>query len=117
MRRLFVTIVVAALAFLSSIPASAADGPPTVTPPGRYVVIAHWKFTPKVLVTVVGTTVEWINRGNGSHTSISDDGLWNSRAIAPGGTFSYTFTAPGTYSYHCRYGNGINGQVQVEASG
>jgi plastocyanin len=117
MRRLFGTVVVATLACVSAVPASAAHGPPTLTPTDRHVIIAHWKFTPKALVIVPGTTVVWVNRQHGYHTAISDDGLWNSHAIPPGGTFSFTFTAPGTYPYHCRFGNGIFGQVQVLGSG
>jgi plastocyanin len=118
MRRLFGTTLIAALAFASAAPASAVPGSatgglPTPTPSNRNVVIDHWKFTPKDLVILPGTTVVWVNQGNGYHTSISDDGLWNSHGIPPGATFSYTFTAPGTYAYHCRFGNGIFGQVQV----
>jgi plastocyanin len=76
--------------------------------------IAHWRFHPKDLQVTVGTTVVWLNEQHGNHTSISDDGTsWNSHAIPPGGTFSFTFTTPGIYPYHCRYGHGIHGVVEV----
>ncbi len=75
--------------------------------------IAHWRFHPKILQITAGTTVVWLNEQKGNHTSISDAGLWKSGPIPPGGTFSFTFTTPGTYPYHCKYGHGIHGEVDV----
>jgi plastocyanin len=119
MRRLFGIVAVAALALALALPASAADGPPSLYyhSTTRTVVIDHWKFTPKLFSVPAGTTIVWDNLAHGSHTSISDDGLWNSGAIAPGGTFSVTLDVPGVYPYHCRFGHGIHGTITVEAAG
>ena len=77
MRRAFGVVAIAALALCLALPAQAASGPPTVNhpPSSRHVVIDHWKFTPKYLSIIAGTTVIWDNLAHGSHTSISDDGL------------------------------------------
>ena len=56
---------------------------------------------PATLTVPVGTTVRWTNHGQHRHTVTSDDGGWDSKEIAGKGVYSYTFTQPGTYPYHC----------------
>ena len=62
-------------------------------------------FRPASLTIKTGTTVTWKNTTTVSHTVTSDDGKsFDSGAanpIAAGGTFSFTFTAAGTFAYHC----------------
>jgi plastocyanin len=52
---------------------------------------------PKVTV-LAGTTVQWINLGQHGHTITSDQGLWNSAQLSPGGVYSRPFERPGIYS-------------------
>lgn len=81
---------------------------------GPTVTIHDFAFSPSTLMVKVGTTVQWTNTGPSSHTTVSDAGLWDSGTLnppsggggyggggAPGGTFSHTFTTPGTFGYHC----------------
>jgi len=60
-------------------------------------------FVPSHLVVVIGVnnTVQWNNNDNSPHTVTSDGNIFDSGAIASGSTFSFTFTTPGNYSYHC----------------
>lgn len=58
-------------------------------------------FTHGDVTVPVGTTVAWANRGNVRHTTTEDNELWDSKALEPGQTFSFTFTQAGTYSYFC----------------
>ncbi len=59
-------------------------------------------FTPQTLTVAVGTTVTWKNTTQIAHTVTSDDGTsFDSGAMAGDGTFSFTFSKPGTYTYHC----------------
>jgi plastocyanin len=61
-------------------------------------------FSPKSLTVPVGTKVTWTNSTTAPHTSTSDDSSavkWDSGQIQQGGTFSFTFTKAGTYTYHC----------------
>jgi plastocyanin len=59
-------------------------------------------FSPSRTEVSAGTTVIWTNMSEVAHTVTGDDLNFNdSGIIEPGQTFSYTFTAPGTYAYHC----------------
>lgn len=60
-------------------------------------------FDPAELKVEVGTTVRWENKGKHKHTVTSAAGLWDSGDIPPGGTYSATFSQPGTYPYLCRH--------------
>jgi plastocyanin len=65
-----------------------------------------FQFTPSTLTITAGTTVTWKNATTVSHTVTSDDsksfdsGTANPIA-AQSGTFSFTFSTPGTFAYHC----------------
>lgn len=63
--------------------------------------IEDFAFVPATLNINVGDMVEWRNRDNVSHTSTSDDGVWDSGLLALDQTFTYTFTLAGSYPYHC----------------
>ena len=62
-------------------------------------------FSPVRLTIKAGTTVTWKNTTTVAHTVTSDDGKSFDSGIAnpipAGGTFSFTFTTPGTFAYHC----------------
>jgi len=63
-------------------------------------------FSPATLTIKAGTTVTWKNTTAVPHTVKSDDGKsFDSGTANPiaaqTGTFSFTFTTPGTFAYHC----------------
>lgn len=60
-------------------------------------------FQPSVINVSVGSTVTWTNGDSFGHTVTSDDrgGPLDSPLIGGGGSWTYTFTAAGTYRYHC----------------
>lgn len=60
-------------------------------------------FSPQTLNISVGTTIIWKNNTTAPHTVTSDNGVFNSGAISPGGTFSFKFTQAGTFAYHCDF--------------
>ena len=85
-------------------------------PPGAVSVsIQNFSFSPAAVTIKAGTTVHWTNRGPSAHTTTSDNGTWDSGSLAgpstggggyggngsPGGSFDFTFTQAGTFSYHC----------------
>jgi plastocyanin len=84
---------------------------PTVTGKTMTVTITtdssgSFTFSPKTLTISVGTTVVWKNMTGAPHTVTSDDGSsFNSGVANPiaaqGGTYQFTFTKAGTFSYHC----------------
>jgi plastocyanin len=57
-------------------------------------------FSPNQIFIATGDTIQWV-WVSGTHTTTSDDGLWDSGIMSAGSTFSYTFTNAGDYSYHC----------------
>lgn len=73
------------------------------------VAIQNFAFVPASLAIAVGDTVRWTQRDAAVHTTTSGpngvaDGLWDSGNMTLGAnsTFSFTFSAAGTYPYFCR---------------
>jgi len=56
-------------------------------------------FRPSEISIAVGTTVNFINKGNPSHVLYSS--LFTSPRISTDETYSYTFTTPGVYYFTC----------------
>jgi plastocyanin len=75
--------------------------------------IVDFAFTPGTLTIPVGTTVTWTNKGAVNHTTTSDTGLWDSGLLAPGATFSFTFSSAGTFPYHCNVHFMMTGTIVV----
>ncbi len=78
------------------------------------VIIQDEAFIPQTLTVPVNTTVKWRNRDNITHTVTSDDALWNSGNILGGSSFSFQFTAAGTYHYHCSIHTFMKGTIIVQ---
>lgn len=72
-------------------------------------------FEPTMLSVTVGTKVVWTNASDAPHTVASDTGsILASSTISPsGGTFSFTFTQAGTYTYHCTIHPYMKGTIVV----
>ena len=88
--------------------------------PGPSVMMKDFEFTPKEIRVKVGTTIAWMNAGTTAHSATAIDKSFNTRNLQPGETKSVTFSAPGTFVYHCVFhGNpddksGMIGTVIVE---
>lgn len=67
---------------------------------GVEVTIDDGGYSPSTLTVIAGTTVTWVNRGKSAHTVTHDGNTWDSGGLAPGRSFSYLVTTPGTYTYH-----------------
>jgi plastocyanin len=72
-------------------------------------------FNPPTTTLRVGDTVTWTNRDAIGHTTTSDTVAWNSGVIATGNSFSFTFTAAGTFPYHCSIHTFMKGSIVVQA--
>ena len=79
------------------------------------VTMKNMVFSNANLQVSAGTQVTWINDDNMNHTVTADDNSFNSGIIPPGGTFKQTFTATGTYNYHCQLHAAMTGRVIVIA--
>ncbi|HET8844836.1 MAG TPA: cupredoxin family copper-binding protein [Ktedonobacteraceae bacterium] len=84
-------------------PTTAPADTPTTAPTGggNSVSIASFAFSPASLTVAVGTKVTWTNNDSVTHTVTENNGAFDSKDLAPGQTFSFTFDKAGTYSYHC----------------
>jgi plastocyanin len=71
-------------------------------------------YSPNPVTVAVGGTVTWINNDTTAHTSNGDDNSWSSGTLAPGGQFSHTFGAAGTFAYHCTLHPNMIGTVRVQ---
>jgi plastocyanin len=83
-------------------PTAAATTPPQSG--NVAIMIQNFAFNPQTITVKVGTTITWTDKDSIAHTVTSTSGptSFNSGALAaPGGTFKFTFTKAGTYTYHC----------------
>jgi plastocyanin len=87
----------AAAAATPSADAAAAQAAGTL----EHAAARNMAFAPARLEIAAGTTVEWTNNDPLAHTVTAADGSFNSGLIQPGGKWSHTFDAPGTYDYAC----------------
>jgi plastocyanin len=71
-------------------------------------------YAPNPIGVPVGGAVTWTNNDTTTHTSTADGGTWNSGSIAPGGTFTMTFSTVGSFRYHCTIHPGMIGTVNVQ---
>jgi len=62
-----------------------------------------YAFSPTTLSIKVGTQVVWTNTTDAPHTVTSDTaGVFGTTSnLTTNQTFMFTFTAPGTFAYHC----------------
>jgi len=84
-------------------------------------------FSPDTVKVVIGVnnTVTWTDNDNSmdangytpDHVLAANDGSFTSQPLNPGDTFTYTFTTPGTYPYHCNVHSWMSGTVVVLGSG
>jgi plastocyanin len=81
------------------------------TPGANEVWIQGMAFNPSPLNVTANTTVTWTNKDPITHTVTSDAGLFDSGYISSGGTYSYTFAAAGTFTYHCKIHTTMTGSV------
>jgi plastocyanin len=81
---------------------------------GNAVTIENFAFGPATLEVPVGTSVTWTNQDSASHTATADDGSFDSKSLGTGQTFSQTFSAAGTFAYHCSIHSSMKGTVTVK---
>jgi plastocyanin len=111
----------ACLAVVALVSCGGSGGPSGPSGPTQAVSATENIFTPAQVTVTAGTTLEWTNNGNVVHNVVSADlaDLFVEPAkFAPGATYHYRFTKPGTYHYYCSIhgtaaGGGQQGVVVV----
>ena len=74
-------------------------------------------FSPANITVILGVnnTVVWTNHDSTTHTVVALDNSY-SATLAPGQTFTHTYTTPGVYKYHCTIHPWMTGSVTVLAA-
>jgi len=79
--------------------------------------ISDFAFQPATITVRVGDTVTWTNLDSAAHTATdTGSGALFDGEMATGESFSYTFTAVGTFHYICTFHPEMKGTVIVEAT-
>jgi len=77
--------------------------------------IKNFAFNPGTVSIKAGETVTWTNFDSAQHTvTVMGPESFGSGAIAPGGSFSRTFTKPGKYTYKCSIHPSMTAAVVVQ---
>jgi plastocyanin len=71
-------------------------------------------FDPPTVTAKTGGVIQWANTGSTAH-NVTFDGQpsLTSGTLQKGDTWQVQFTTAGSYSYHCTFHPGMNGQVTV----
>lgn len=86
-------------------------------PAGQSVSIIDFAFNPATLTVPVGARVTWTNNGQAPHTASSTADAFDSGRLAPGASFSFTFSTAGSFPYICNIHPQMRGTITVQAAG
>lgn len=108
--KLGIALIAVVVAGCSSQP---AQEEPAVPPAPNQIVVKDRAYSPSNITVSVGETVTWVfDDGGMAHDVVADDRSFRS-PLAKSGSFSHTFTEPGTYGYHCTPHPDMIGTVTV----
>lgn len=79
--------------------------------------MVNYAFSPASITVSEGDTITWTNEDSAPHTVTTTSGpqSLNSPYLSKGQSWSFTFTAPGTYLYYCTVHRDMRAQVVVRA--
>ena len=104
-------ILLLATAF-AALPSIAFAGDTAVAP--TVVEIHNMKFNPAILTIAAGTKVTWVNEDNSPHTVTDKGKVFRSAGLDTKDSFSYTFEAPGEFTYFCTIHPIMVGKIVVK---
>jgi plastocyanin len=91
-----------------------ADAAPANQPQVTPATISNFAFMPSTITIAAGTQVQWTNQDGAAHTVTRDDNGFRSESLNNNQTFSQTFSAGGTYPYHCSIHPFMKGKIVVQ---
>jgi amicyanin len=82
------------------------------------VTMQGYAFSPATLSVPAGSTVTWTNRDTAPHDvkTTSAPAAFHSPMLNKGGSWSFTFTTPGTYGYYCTVHPNMTARIVVQAA-
>lgn len=75
--------------------------------------IKDFAFNPADIQAKVGDTITFTNNDSAPHTATLDDGSCSTGTISPSSSDGLTFTAAGTYPFHCKIHTSMHGTITV----
>lgn len=76
--------------------------------------IANFAFDPDAITAKVGDTITWTNSDSTGHTATVDgQDACTTQTLATGASGSITFSAAGTYPFHCKIHPNMKGTITV----
>ena len=70
-------------------------------------------FNPTTIQAKVGDVIGFTNKDSIQHTATLDDGSCTTDIVAGGATAALTFTAAGTYPFHCKIHPNMMGKIEI----
>jgi len=70
-------------------------------------------FSPSTIEAKVGDVIEFTNSDNVAHTATLDDGSCTTANLGKGASGALTFTAAGTYPFHCKIHPDMTGTFEI----
>ncbi|WP_405727776.1 cupredoxin family copper-binding protein [Streptomyces sp. NBC_01537] len=109
--RLLLAAAVLALTGLTLLPAAPARAAAT-----HRIAMSGYAFSPRSMTVTAGDTVVWTNDDTAPHDVKTTSGpvTIHSPMLSKGGSWSYTFTTPGTYAYVCTVHPDMTAQLIVK---
>ncbi|WP_369169841.1 plastocyanin/azurin family copper-binding protein [Streptomyces sp. R28] len=82
------------------------------------VAMSGYAFSPATLTVTAGSTVTWTNQDTAPHDvkTTSAPAAFHSPMLNKGGSWSFTFTTPGTYAYYCTVHPNMTARIVVRAA-
>ena len=112
------TVVIILILSISGCTQQAQSQSPVAT---DIIIIKNFAFDPSTVTVKVGTTVTWKNEDSVMHNIASDPHPTHtdlpeldSKELASGESYSFTFNKTGTFGYHCHLHPNMKGKVMVE---
>ncbi|MFE7274912.1 plastocyanin/azurin family copper-binding protein [Streptomyces sp. NPDC057623] len=80
------------------------------------VAMSGYAFSPATLTVTAGSTVTWTNQDTAPHDvkTTSGPAAIHSPMLNKGGSWSFTFTTPGTYAYYCTVHPNMTARIVVQ---
>ena len=78
--------------------------------------IKNFTFVPASLTITAGTAVTFVNDDTEPHTATATDKSFDSEGLDTNGSWTHTFTKPGTIAYFCEMHPYMKGTLIVKAA-
>lgn len=76
--------------------------------------IKDFEFDPATVTAKVGDVITWTNNGPAGHTvTVDNQSGCDTGTISAGSTSSLTFTAAGSYPFHCSIHSSMKGTITI----